>query len=124
MTFRYVVRCAALSAAALVAAGCSGGGLPTPAPAGSQSSTAAPGSTVAGSGHLPANGTVTVKSGGKVVCVMTIKNGKGTCKVSTKDYKPGSTVTYTGFYSGGGGLRKSESQPLQVQLVKPPAKAG
>jgi hypothetical protein len=43
---------------------------------------------------------VTVKSGGKVVCVIKLdKNGTGTCKVSTAGYAPGQ-VTYTGTYSG------------------------
>jgi hypothetical protein len=43
---------------------------------------------------------VTDKSGGKVVCVITLdKNGTGTCKVNTANYKPGK-VTFTGTYNG------------------------
>jgi hypothetical protein len=58
-------------------------------------------------------GTVTVRSGGKVVCVMTIKDGKGTCTVSAKDYKPG-TVSFTGAYSGGDGMKASTSKPISA----------
>jgi len=119
MTFRYVVRCVALVAVALVGAGCSSGALPTPTPASTQgpSSGATHGAgTTAG---LTATGTVTVRTGGKVVCVMTIKDGKGTCTVSTKDYKP-RTVSFTGAYSGGGGMKASVSQPLAVRLSPTP----
>jgi len=43
---------------------------------------------------------VTVKSGNKVVCVITLdKNGTGTCEVDTAGYTPGK-VTYTGTYTG------------------------
>jgi hypothetical protein len=119
MTFRYFVRCAALVAVALVGAGCSSGALPAPTPASTQgpSSGATHGAgTTAG---LTATGTVTVRSGGKVVCVMTIKDGKGTCKVSTKDYKPG-TLSFTGAYSGGDGMKASVSKPLAVRLLPTP----
>lgn len=45
-------------------------------------------------------GTVTVRSGGKVVCVITLnKNGTGTCTVGTAGYTPGK-VTFTGTYKG------------------------
>ena len=121
MAFRYVVRCLTLAAVALVGAGCSSGALPTPSPAGTQGSTQGPKRcrTARAPAGLTATGTVTVRSGGKVVCVMTIKDGKGTCKVSAKDYKPG-TVTYTGTYSGGGGMKASTSKPLSVRLLKAP----
>ena len=50
----------------------------------------------------PPTGTVTVRSGNKVVCVITLdKNGTGTCKVSTANYTPGK-VTFTGTYNGSG----------------------
>jgi hypothetical protein len=119
MTFRYVVRCVALAAAALVAAGCSSGALPTPSPASTQgpSSSAPPGAGAAAS--LTARGTVTVRSGGKVVCVMTIKDGKGTCTVNTKGYKPGA-MSFTGAYSGGAGLKPSQSKPISVRLLPTP----
>jgi Bacterial Ig-like domain (group 3) len=116
MTFRYVVRCLPLVLMALVAAACSSSALPTPSTAG----TSSPGSQHgAASGARTATGTVTVRSGGKVVCVITLKDGKGSCKVSTKDYKPGS-VTYTGDYSGGGGLNPTTSKPVSVQILKAP----
>jgi hypothetical protein len=117
MTFRYVVRCLGLVAVALAGAGCSSGALPTPVPAGSSTH----GSGAAGDGasaRETANGTVTVRSGGKVVCVMVIKDGKGTCTVSTKDYKPGS-VSFVGTYSGSSGFKSSVSKPLVVPLAKP-----
>jgi hypothetical protein len=42
---------------------------------------------------------VTVRSGGKVVCIITLnQNGTGTCKVSTAKYSPGK-VTFTGTYN-------------------------
>lgn len=60
---------------------------------------------------------MTVRSGGKVVCVITLdKNGTGTCKVSTANYTPGK-VTFTGTYTGGSGF-KSGSGTTTV-TVKP-----
>jgi hypothetical protein len=48
---------------------------------------------------------VTVRSGGKVVCVITLdKNGTGTCKVSTANQAPGK-YTFTGTYNGGVGFK-------------------
>jgi hypothetical protein len=47
----------------------------------------------------PPAGTVTVRSGTKVVCVITLKNGTGQCKVGTAGYTPGK-VTYTGTFNG------------------------
>jgi hypothetical protein len=45
-------------------------------------------------------GTVTVRSGGKVVCVITLNaDGTGTCKIGTANYTPGK-VTFTGTYAG------------------------
>jgi hypothetical protein len=123
MTFRYVVRSATLGAVALVAAGCSSGALPTPSAGSTGSSAAHSAAPAAGpAAGLTANGTVTVRSGGKVVCVMTIKDGKGTCKVSTKGYKPG-TLSFVGTYSGSRGLKPSTSKPISVPLVKA-SKAG
>jgi hypothetical protein len=120
MAFRYVVRCLPLVAVALVAAGCTSSALPTPTSAGTSSSGGGQG--VQGEGttgnHTP-TGTVTVRSGGKTICVITLKNGTGSCKVSTKGHKPGS-VKYVGLYSGGGGLNPTESKPVTVQ-IKPSA---
>jgi hypothetical protein len=121
MNFRYVVRCLPLVAVALVAAGCTSSALPTPTPAGTSSggSQGVQGAGTTG-GHTP-TGTVTVRSGGKTICVITLKNGTGSCKVSTKNYKPGS-VKFVGLYSGGGGLNPTESKPVSL-LIKP-SKAG
>jgi predicted lipoprotein with Yx(FWY)xxD motif len=50
-------------------------------------------------------GTVTVMSGGKVVCTITLdQNGTGTCKVSNANDKPGQ-ITYTGSYNGDGSYK-------------------
>ena len=98
---RPLVLCVVLLGAVLGAAGCSSPGTSAP--------------------HAPLGkptGTVTVRSGGKVVCVITLdKNGTGTCKVSTKGFKPGS-VSYTGTYSGGGGLNPTQSKPVSVKILK------
>jgi hypothetical protein len=115
MTFRYVVRCVALVAVALVGAGCSSGGLPAPSSAGTQGPAGPQGAGAAGG----RTGTVTVRSGGKVVCVMTLKDGKGSCKVSTKDYKPG-TVSFTGTYTGDDGLKASQSASVSLHILKAP----
>jgi hypothetical protein len=78
-----------LLAAALGAAGCSSSG----ASSGSKAPVGKPG------------GTVTVRSGGKVVCVITLnKNGTGTCKVSTANHAPGK-YTFTGTYKSSGGFK-------------------
>jgi hypothetical protein len=67
----------------------------------------------------PPSGTVTVRSGNKVVCVITLKNGVGTCKVGTAGYLPGK-VTYTGTYNGGGGFKSgSAATTLTVLPAKP-----
>jgi hypothetical protein len=89
MRVRPIVLCVVLLGAALGAAGCSAGGA-------SSSSKAPAGKPT---------GTVTVKSGNKVVCVITLdKNGTGTCKVGTANYTPGK-VTFTGHYDGNSAYR-------------------
>ncbi len=65
----------------------------------------------------PVTGTVTVKDGNKIVCVMTVKNGKGTCKVSTAHYAPG-TLRFDASYSGGPGYKPSHGS-ASVKLLKP-----
>jgi hypothetical protein len=103
MRVRPLVLCVVLLGAALGAAGCSSSGTPDGSPSG-KASVGKP------------TGTVTVRSGSKVVCVITLdKNGTGTCKVSTKDYTPGK-VTYTGTYNGGAGF-KSGSGTTTVTLL-------
>src|ERR1700722_6338420 len=88
MRIRSLVPWVALLGAALGTAGCSSSASSTPrAPVGTPT------------------GTVTVRSGGKVVCVITLdKNGTGTCKVSTANYTPGK-VTFTGTYNGSSGFK-------------------
>ena len=49
-----------------------------------------------------------MKRGNKVICVIKLKAGKGSCTVNTRNYPPG-TVTFTGSYTGGGGFRPSKA---------------
>jgi Bacterial Ig-like domain (group 3) len=99
MRVRSLVLCVVLLGAALGAAGCS-----------------------SSAGKAPVGkpgGTVTVKSGNKVVCVITLdQNGTGTCKVSTANYTPGK-VTFTGTYNGSG---KFNSGSGSTTLTVLPAK--
>jgi Bacterial Ig-like domain (group 3) len=60
------------------------------------------------------SGTVTVKEGGKVICVMTVVNGKGTCKVPASTIGTG-TKTIVGDYSGTG-YKPAQSLPLNVTV--------
>jgi hypothetical protein len=88
MRVRLFVLCVVLLGAALGAVGCSSSG--------ASSNGKSPVS-------VPAKGTVTVKSGGKVVCVIKLDaHGTGNCKVNTANYAPGK-VTFTGTYSGSSG---------------------
>src|SRR5579862_9754305 len=88
---------ALLLGAVLGAAGCSSSGKPAP--------------------PTP-TGKVTVKSGNKVVCVITLnKNGTGTCKVSTAGYTAGE-VTYTGTYNGGARFTPGTAS-VQLTIVAP-----
>lgn len=59
-----------------------------------------------------------MKSGDKVVCVMKVSDGKGTCKVDTKAYPPG-TLPLTASYRGTKQYKKSASKPLNLRLSKP-----
>jgi hypothetical protein len=103
MRLRRLVLSPIVLAAAAGAVGCSASGA-TPAAAVS-TGTSAPGSpTMAGPGAgatagSSAPGTMTVRSGGKVVCVITIKAGKGTCQVNTAQFAAGK-VKFTGTYNG------------------------
>ena len=102
MRVRPLVLGVVLLGAALGAAGCSSSGTPGASPSG-KAPVGKPG------------GTVTVTSGGKVVCVITLnKNGTGTCKVSTANHAPGK-YTFTGTYNGSGGFKSgSGSTTLTV----------
>jgi hypothetical protein len=103
MRIRSLVLWVALLGAALGTAGCSSSASSTPrAPVGTPT------------------GTVTVRSGGKVVCVITLdKNGTGTCKVSTVNNAPGK-VTYTGTYNGGSGFKSGTGSTTVTLLPKKP----
>jgi hypothetical protein len=93
-----------LFGAVLGGAGCSSSGAP------------APGKVVG-----TPTGTVTVKSGGKVVCVITLdKNGTGTCKVSTAGYPPGK-VTFTGAYGGDSKFNAGRGSTTVTLLPAKPA---
>jgi len=61
---------------------------------------------------------VTVKSGGKVVCVIALnQDGTGTCQVTAG--QPGK-VTFTGIYNGGSRFNSgSASTTVTVQPAKP-----
>jgi hypothetical protein len=61
-------------------------------------------------------GTVTVKEGDKVICVMTVVNGRGTCAVPASSIGVG-TKTIVGDYSGKGNTHGA-SEPLNVTVVK------
>ena len=84
---------------ALAAAGCTSSGSP---------GTSAANHAAVGASGRPASGTVVVKRGNKVICVIKLKAGKGSCTVSTKNYPPG-TVTFTGSYTGGPGFKPSKA---------------
>ena len=62
-----------------------------------------------------------VKSGGKVVCTITLDaKGTGTCQVSTKDYPVGQ-VTFFGTYDGSSKF-KAGSAPTTL-TIKPAAQS-
>ena len=61
-------------------------------------------------------GTVTIKEGNKVLCVMTVANGKGTCAVPASSIGVG-TKAIVGDYSGKG-YSPAQSGPVSVTVVK------
>jgi hypothetical protein len=101
MKVRVLVLCVILLGAVLGAAGCSSSGTSS---GGSKAPIGKPG------------GTVTVRSGGKVVCVIKLDaNGTGTCKVSTANYTPGK-VTFTGAYNGDGQFKSANGSTTLTLL--------
>jgi hypothetical protein len=61
------------------------------------------------------HGTVTVREGNTVICVMTVVNGKGTCKVPASKFGGIGTHTLVGAYTGSGyGNAKSLPQDVTV----------
>ena len=102
MSFRRLVGCALFLAVALGGVGCSSAGPPA---------------TPVANGRAAAQ-TVTVKAAdGRVVCVITLEGGKGSCKASTQNYAPG-TVKFQASFSGGAGLKPSRSSVVSVRLSK------
>jgi hypothetical protein len=79
-----------------------------------------PAATAAGTvvGVPVKNGTVTVKEGSRVICVMTVVNGKGTCKVSSSTLPMGPNAM-VGEYSGAG-YKPARSNTVYVEVVKVP----
>ena len=61
------------------------------------------------------HGTVTVREGNKVICVMKVVNGKGTCKVPATQFGVG-FHTVVGEYSGAG-YQNARSVPQAVNVV-------
>jgi hypothetical protein len=118
MRFRRLVLSAVVLATAAGAVGCSSSGAVvstgTPAP-GSSTSAGSQVTAVAGNSEP---GTMTVRSGGQVVCVITIKAGKGTCQVSTAQFAAGN-IKYTGTYYGTAGS-KPATATATLQLRKAP----
>jgi hypothetical protein len=96
---RLVVLGAALLILALGATGCTSSARPGASPVNHPAG---------GASGRPATGTVVVKRGNKVVCVIKLKAGRGSCNVSTRDYAAG-TVTFTGTYTGGPGFTPSKA---------------
>jgi hypothetical protein len=72
-------------------------------------------------GKPVSGGTVTVKQGNKVICVIQVVNGKGTCKVPATRFGVG-TSAVVGEYSGPG-YPKSKSQPVSVNVLSTPIAA-
>ncbi|HTR91639.1 MAG TPA: Ig-like domain-containing protein [Trebonia sp.] len=122
MRLRRLVLSAIVLATAAGAAGCSASGA-APAAAVSTGTSAAGSATMAGpaagaTGGSSVPGTMMVRSGGKVVCVMTIKAGKGTCKVNTAQFAAGN-VKFTGTYNGRAGS-KPATATATLKLRKAP----
>jgi hypothetical protein len=103
-----------LLAVTLAGAGCTSS-------AATQPSNAVPDGPAVATPLAKAAGTVTVTSDGKVVCVITIKAGQGTCQVNTLKYPVG-TLKFNGSYSGSTGFRSSKSATISVKLRKAPTK--
>jgi hypothetical protein len=101
----------ALVGATLVLAACTSSGSP------GFDGAAQSGSSAAKADGVPVkSGTVTVKEGDKVICTMTVANGKGTCKVSASSVGVG-TNAIVGAFSGKG-YGPAQSAPINVSVVK------
>ncbi len=109
-TFRKIAVVAA-AAACLALAACTSPGSPGNAGAQGQQPAARQGRPASG-------GTVTVKQGNKVICIMTVVNGRGTCKVPAKNLGIGTSQIY-GSYSDNG-KNGSRSQPVSMTVTPAP----
>lgn len=67
-------------------------------------------------GGTPA-GTVTLKTGTRLVCTITLKSGNGSCRLTAKQFKPG-TYHLTASYPGKGGFTGSASSPRTLKVGK------
>ncbi len=111
-TFRKIAAVAA-AAACLALAACTSSGSPAPGTAaGGQ------GQPAAQQGRPASGGTVTVKQGNKVICVMTVVNGRGTCKLPAQNFGIGTSQIY-GSYSDNG-KNGSRSHPVSMSVAPAP----
>lgn len=58
-----------------------------------------------------------VKAGTRILCTITIKSGKGSCTLTTKELKPG-TYQLIASYPGKGGFTGSSSAPRTLKVAK------
>jgi hypothetical protein len=97
---------AAVAAACLALAACTSSG--SPAAAGANGQAQQPGKPASG-------GTVTVKQGNKVICVMKVANGQGTCKVPATKLGIGTSQIYASY--SGSGKDGGRSQPVSMTVT-------
>jgi hypothetical protein len=122
------ISAAAIAAACLALAACTSSGS-----SGNAANQAGPrnAANAAGQQGTPASaGTVTVKQGNRVICVMTVTNGKGTCQVPARNFGVGTSQIYAS-YSGDGKAGRSKPVPMTVNratttatLTLSPARVG
>jgi hypothetical protein len=62
-------------------------------------------------------GKVVIKAGKTTVCVITLSSAKGSCKLTAKQFKPGS-YAMTATYTGAPGFRSSVSAATKLIVVK------
>jgi hypothetical protein len=63
-----------------------------------------------------AGGTVTVKQGNKVICIMTVSNGKGTCQVPATSFGVGTSQIYASYSDKG--KNGAQSRPVSVTVAQ------
>jgi hypothetical protein len=102
------ISAAAIATACLALAACSSGSSGNAAGGQRNAANAAHGKPASG-------GTVTVKRGNKVICVMTVVNGTATCKVPARKFGVG-TSRISASYAGRGKL-SGKSGPVSVTVA-------